>query len=89
MTDDEQADLSLLSLANHKRKFALEIGTFPPNLERLQGALERGIDARWFELVDVSPLSEGGAYTRVFRIFRLTDAGMERLAQLATLKGTA
>jgi len=82
MTNDE-ADLAILSLANEKLKFALEIGR--PAFEGtedayLQLALERGIDGEWFTLVDVSPVAEFPG--RLFRIFRLTDAGVARLKQL-------
>lgn len=75
MTNDE-ADRKLLGLANEKHKFALEIGHLDVDM---QFALERGIDNEWFTLVDVSRLA---ARPGVFRIFRLTDAGVRRLADL-------
>lgn len=75
--DDE--DFRLLSLANHKRKFALSVLVDDP---ALQPALERGIDSRWFDLVDVSFIAATKEPT-LMRIFRLTDAGLARLAELA------
>lgn len=76
MSEDE-ADLAILSLANEKRKFALSLGgRFGQDL---QDAFERGIDREWWTLVDVSRID---ASPVAMRIFRLTDAGMARLAAL-------
>jgi len=77
-TKEEKADLELLSLANEKGKFAIQLG-FAMSPE-LQAAFERGIDERWFDFVDLSAISH--AQRVVMRIFRLTDAGWVRLAQL-------
>lgn len=72
---DAAADLALLSMANHKRKFGLAVGLCLD--APLQYALERGIDNDWFRLVDVSRavVSDG----QILRIFRLTEAGLARL----------
>jgi hypothetical protein len=71
-------DLRLLSLANEKRKFGLDFGySFDPGL---QAAFERGIDNEWFTLVDFSPVA--AAPGKALRIFRLTDAGLARLAEV-------
>ncbi len=77
ITDDE-ADLELLSLANHKRKFGIALG-LPMDAPK-QFAFERGIDNEWFTLVDVSQVAAVRGV--VLRIFRLTDAGMARLTEL-------
>ncbi len=73
-----EAELSLLSLANEKDKFAIQLGVV---LEpAVQQALERGIDQDWFTLVDISTIAEyPGIY---FRLFRLTDKGHYRRAVL-------
>lgn len=84
-TSDEDAEIRLLSLANHKRKFALELGLPMSSLQ--QGAFERGIDNEWFTLVDVSPLAVEPR--RAMRVFRLTDAGLKRLAELLSMKTLA
>ena len=79
---EADADFELLSLASGNRKFAIELGlVFPPPL---QFAFERGIDHEWFTLVDVSRVTEAGTGNRLMRLFRLTDAGLARLAELAT-----
>lgn len=81
ITNDE-ADLALLALANEKRRFAIQMGGMT---EENQGAFERGIDGEWFTLVDVAPLAHvphGRPSNAVFRVFRLTDAGLRRLAEL-------
>jgi hypothetical protein len=77
MTKDE-ADAAVLSLANEKGKFALELGLTLPDDE--QYAFERGIDERWFELIDLAIIAEVPG--RLMRVFRLTDAGIERLREL-------
>lgn len=74
----DQADEHLLGLANEKGKFAIEIG---PMTQDYQDALERGIDNEWFTLVDVGPVTAAG-FGRLMRVFRLTKAGHERLAEL-------
>jgi len=76
----DDADFRLLSLANEKRKFGLSLGPIPD--DDLHLAFERGIDARWFDLVDISPIAAFGPH-HWFRMFRLTDAGVQRLADLA------
>jgi len=79
MISDDDADFWLLMLANEKRKFAIQIGyTLKPEQ---QAAFERGIDNHWFDLVDVSPVSEAPA-SMIMRIFRLTEAGIARLEEL-------
>jgi hypothetical protein len=83
MTDDA-ADLKLLGLANGKRKFAILVESQMP--ESLQNAFERGIDREWFTLVDVSA-DIAAVNGRLTRVFRLTDAGMSRLSELAQMEG--
>ena len=75
---ESSADAKLLSLANHKNKFAIEIGKFPDL--PLQRAFERGIDNEWFTLVDVTPV--GAAPGKIVRVFRLTAKGIARRAAL-------
>lgn len=77
VTNDE-ADQQLLSLANEKGKFAIQLGMV---LEpELQQAFERGIDNRWFDLVDIGHVQ--CAPGRLMKVFRLTDAGAARLNEL-------
>jgi hypothetical protein len=78
MTDDE-ADFALLSLANEKRNFGIDL-VFRMS-EAQVGAFERGIDRQLFTLVDVYPYATG-AFGTIIRVFRLTDAGVDRLAEL-------
>jgi hypothetical protein len=76
----DDADFAILSLANHKRKFGIEIcftGFRPGERE----AFERGIDNEWFTLVDISPVE--AARDRMLRVFRLTNSGLARLSELA------
>lgn len=78
MTPDEE-DYALLMLANDKGKFAVALGQRPD--EGQQAAFERGIDGGWFTFADLSPLAEypsGG----LFKIFRMTEAGWQRLHAL-------
>jgi hypothetical protein len=79
MTSDE-AELKILSLANDKRKFAISVGYMWSAEE--QAAFERGIDHEWWTLVDLSRVATPAAMGAVMRIFRLTDAGLARLAVL-------
>lgn len=81
-TSDEDDEIRLLSLANHKRKFAIEFGLQMSDQQQL--AFERGIDNEWFTLVDISPVTF--APGRVMRIFRLTEAGFKRLGELLSKK---
>jgi hypothetical protein len=83
---DEQADLELLSLANEKGKFALQLGLTPE--EPLQYAFERGIDGEWFTLVDVSTVAIY-PHAGLFRCFRLTEKGWARLRELRASAGGA
>lgn len=82
--ENDAADLTLLSLASAKRKFGLSLGGFtePPIRAPIQAAFERGIDYHWFDLVDVSPLPAATGDLRLMRVFRLTDAGHQRLRDL-------
>jgi hypothetical protein len=77
MTADE-ADRALLQRANDNRKFAIPVAPWEDS--ELQEAFERGLDNEWFTLVDVSPIEI--MPRTVFRIFRLTPAGLLRLAEL-------
>jgi hypothetical protein len=78
MTPDERADLGLLTLANEKGKFAMQLGYTPS--PAAQAAFERGIDLEWFTLVDLAPVAEYP--DRLFRVFRLTLAGHARHKEL-------
>lgn len=91
MTDDEEAELRLLSLSNHKRKFAIQVGLNPGGehgTDADQLALERGIDEEWFTLVDISTVTAAGRPVPM-RVFRLTEKGLVRLADLARMKGVS
>lgn len=72
-TENEEQDLRLLSMANEKGKFALQVGY----VGELNAALERGMDESWFTLIDISPNLEA-APNRVMRVFKLTAAGVAR-----------
>lgn len=78
MTREDAADLLLLNLANDRRKFAIQVG-YPFDAGQT-AAFERGIDNEWFALVDVSPIA--AAPRVMMRVFRLTDTGLRRLAEL-------
>ena len=76
---DDAEDFALLSMANGKGKFGLQLGeVFPP----IQAAFERGIDEDWFRFVDVSRIGEPIARGLLMRIFKLTDKGRDRLVIL-------
>lgn len=85
VSSDDEADLRLLTLANHKGKFAIELGLSVS--EQQQYAFERGIDNQWFTLVDVSPIVS--APYRLMRVFRLTEAGLTRRDELLSRKTLA
>lgn len=75
---DDRADLELLSMANEKGKFGLDLrGIDDPNL---QHALERGIDQDLFTLVDISFVAMLPLV--LMRVFKLTPKGRRRLAEL-------
>lgn len=80
MTEEETAELELLSMATSgTRKFAVEVdytgwGTAG------QLAFERGIDHEWFTLVDLSTIE--AVPGRMMRVFRLTERGVLRLRDL-------
>lgn len=79
---NEEADFNLLKLANGKGKFGLQLA---PGVGRdEEAAFQRGIDNEWFRLVDVSYIANS---TGVFRVFKLTQAGIDRLAQLRSIMG--
>lgn len=86
MGTHDEYDYKLLSMANEKDKFGLDIQGIDDH--ELQLAFERGIDADWFTLVDVSYIA---AYPEelskqtievLMRVFKLTAAGKHRLNQL-------
>lgn len=77
---DTAAELRLLSMADEKHRFAIEMN-YQFN-EALQAAFERGIDEQWFTLVDVSQMADGHIGPGYFRVFRLTDAGLNKLKLL-------
>lgn len=80
----DQADWELLSLANEKGKFGIGLSTVLD--EDLQLAFERGIDAQWFTFVDLSTVASiPGA--GLIRLYRLTEAGAARRAELAAEHG--
>lgn len=78
MTHDE-AEWEILKRANVKDKFAVPLRLGQP--EAIQLAFERGLDARWYELIDISALSEMPGIG-LCKIFRLTDKGIARRKQL-------
>ena len=81
MTKDEEADFYLLGLANNeKHKFAIQVAM--ELTQSVQDAFERGIDFQWFTLVDVSTVTLTG--DRLMRVFRLTEAGLARFAELSS-----
>lgn len=78
VTDDE-ADYQVLSRGNDKGKFAIAVeATAPPEIWQ---AFERGLENEWFRLVDVARLTATNG--ELARVFRLTDAGRERLKKLS------
>jgi hypothetical protein len=80
--DPDNADFLVLSLANEKRKFAIPLfGAWSPEVGE---AIERGFDRDWFRLIDVAQVAAQGG--EVCRIFRLTPAGLARLAELSTTR---
>lgn len=76
-TSTETADYQLLSLANEKGKFAIDLSGTPADYIE---AFERGIDEQWFALVDISRIA--ASPDRLMRVFRLTDRGTARLNDL-------
>ena len=82
----QDAELKLLSLANEKDKFGLAIGTIPD--AQMQQAFERGIDNGWYTLVDVTPIAAAPP-NLIFRIFKLTPAGIVRRDELRQAKAGA
>lgn len=83
MNQRDQADYDLLSMANERGKFGLDIqGIDDVNL---QYALERGIDEDWFTLVDVSFVANMPGV--LMRVFKLTPLGRQRLNLLKEVDG--
>lgn len=76
-----QQDDDLLTLANEKGKFAIEASYDDP---RMQAALQRAIDNEWITLVDVTT-TMAYAPGRLMRVFRLTEKGRNRRAELDLL----
>lgn len=71
--------LEVLKLANKEHgKFAISVGA--AFCEDHQKAFEEGLNEDLYRLIDVSPIAE--MPDMLFRIFRLTDRGHYRLAQL-------
>jgi hypothetical protein len=94
----DEADFSLLRRASQSDKFGVELGLVLD--DDTQMAFERGVNAQWFTLVDVAPFGthQLGAsmwsalrdQPRSMRVFRLTEAGYARLAELKqTFRGTS
>jgi hypothetical protein len=75
----QQADFDLLSLANEKGKFAIQLGY--PMTQEEQDAFERGIDKHWFDLVDITTIARTPRAT-LMRVFRITPEGRDRLQRL-------
>jgi len=82
ISSDDEADWRLLGLANGKGKFAIHLGLVLDLDDQV--AFERGIDREWFRLVDVSPVAAVSGRS-LLRVFRLTQAGRARRAELAAL----
>lgn len=84
MTPKDRVDLIFLGMANEKRKFAVALGARFTDEER--EAFERGLDNDWFALIDIGPIdasAELGLPPRtLMKIFRLTNAGVARLAEI-------
>ena len=81
----DEADWHILKLANEKGKFAIQIGPIPD--EQLQDAFERGIDDDLWTLVDVGPVTHMPGM--LMRVFKLTQSGQTRRAELAKTFGDA
>jgi hypothetical protein len=81
MTEEDRDDLALLSLQNDKHKFAIEVGYASA---ATQLALERAFDNDWVRLIDVTMIAV--ARNRLMRVFKLTQAGLQRLYQLQGMK---
>lgn len=79
LTDEEEADLEILDLANERGKFALQVGLIPP--PRLQLAFERGLHDEWFRFLDVTPIACVPDAV-LMRLFMLTPAGWLRQKSL-------
>jgi hypothetical protein len=84
ITDDE-ADFRVLSLGKENGKFAVPVNA--TGGEDLWRAFERGLDNDWYRLIDIVPVT--AAQGRLSRVFRLTDAGRERLKQVTPPEGSA
>jgi putative AlgH/UPF0301 family transcriptional regulator len=80
----EDCERFLLSLANEKGKFAIALG-YSGWDQNMIDAFERGIDNDWFTLVDISTVGvfKGTQHEKtLLRIFKLTQAGWDRLRVL-------
>jgi hypothetical protein len=81
---EDQAEHEVLRLASFKDKFAIGVGSaFPP---KVQIAFERMLENDLYRLIDISTVS-GQPPNALFRIFRLTSAGVTRRNQLVLLLG--
>lgn len=80
ISDDEAAELSVLVLANENGKFALDVA-YKFSEDRQILAFERGLIRDWYRLIDLSVVTRSKT-NRLFRVFLLTPAGRERLAEL-------
>jgi len=81
MSSENEADARLLSLANEKGKFAIQLGYEMD--EAMNDAFERGIDKEWFTLVDIAPLAASAGV--ICRVFKLTALGWRRRHALLPL----
>lgn len=80
MTEDDKADLSLLSGASPNRRIGVPLVIKLP--DDVLAAITRSIDNQWMQLVDLAHATAGPRKGELIRWFRLTDAGMARLAKL-------
>lgn len=77
MKSPNDADFEILSLANDAGKIA--VGLDMVLTGHVADAFERGL-GEWFVLIDVAPVATAGG--QICRVFRLTESGHARLAQL-------
>lgn len=77
----DEAEWIILKMANETGKFASPVGEALP--QKVQDAFERGIDNRWWDLVDVTPIQALAGQMLITRVFKLTEAGTERRGELA------
>lgn len=82
LNQSEMNELVVFELANEKGKFAIGV-EYP--IPEIQWALERGFDEDWWRLIDVCVVTHSQG--QMVRVFRLTDAGRVRFAELNKKQG--